>query len=63
MSLALIFAARCNGYAYGVVGGGDTLDALNKAKVLDQIDFVSTAGGATLDFLAGENLPGLKALE
>ncbi|MHB8871256.1 MAG: phosphoglycerate kinase, partial [Candidatus Doudnabacteria bacterium] len=63
MSLALIFAARCKGYAYGVVGGGDTLDALNKAKVLDQIDFVSTAGGATLDFLAGENLPGLKALE
>lgn len=62
MSLALIFAARCKGFAYGIVGGGDTLDALNKARLLEQIDFVSTAGGATLEYLAGESLPGLKAL-
>lgn len=62
MSLALIFAARCKGFAYGVVGGGDTLDALNQARLLEQIDFVSTAGGATLEYLAGESLPGLKAL-
>ena len=62
MSLALIFAARCKGFAYGIVGGGDTLDALNQARLLEQIDFVSTAGGATLEYLAGENLPGLKAL-
>ncbi len=62
MSLALIFAARCRGFAYGLVGGGDTLDALNKARVLEQIDFVSTAGSATLEYLAGESLPGLKAL-
>ncbi len=62
MSLALIFAARCKGFAYGIVGGGDTLDALNQARLLEQIDFVSTAGGATLEYLAGEDLPGLKAL-
>jgi len=62
MSLALIFAARCKGFAYGIVGGGDTLDALNQARLLEQIDFVSTAGGATLEYLAGESLPGLKAL-
>lgn len=63
MSIANIYAARCKGFAYGVVGGGDTLEAINKAKVADQIDFVSTAGSATLDYLAGEYLPGLVALE
>ncbi|MBU6447343.1 phosphoglycerate kinase [Patescibacteria group bacterium] len=63
MSIASIYAARCKGFAYGVVGGGDTLEAINKAKVADQIDFVSTAGSATLDYLAGEQLPGLIALE
>lgn len=63
MSIATIYAARCKGFAYGVVGGGDTLEAINKSKVADQIDFVSTAGGATLDYLAGEQLPGLIALD
>ncbi len=62
-SLALLFAGRCKGFAYGVVGGGDTLEAINAAKVADQIDFVSTAGSATLDFLAGDELPGLRALQ
>lgn len=63
MSIARIFAARCKGFAYGVVGGGDTLEAINIAKVADQIDFVSTAGSATLDYLAGADMPGLKALK
>ncbi len=62
-AIAMIYASRCKGQAYGLVGGGDTLEAVNQAKVADHIDFVSTAGGATLDFLAGENLPGIKALE
>ncbi|MDD5342403.1 MAG: phosphoglycerate kinase [Patescibacteria group bacterium] len=45
-----------------IIGGGDTISAVEEAGVLNQIDFVSTGGGAMLDYLAGEKLPGLKYL-
>jgi phosphoglycerate kinase len=45
-----------------VVGGGDTIEFLNKFSLLKKFDFVSIGGGAMLDFLAGEEMPGLKAL-
>jgi phosphoglycerate kinase len=48
--------------AYAVVGGGDTVEYLNKLGVLDKFSFVSTGGGAMLSFLSGEKLPGLEAL-
>ena len=63
LSIARIFAARCQGFAYGVVGGGDTLEAINAAGIADQIDFVSTGGGAMLEYLAGHNLPAVDALK
>jgi phosphoglycerate kinase len=47
---------------FSVVGGGDTIEFLNKFSLLKKFDFVSTGGGAMLDFLAGEKMPGLKAL-
>jgi phosphoglycerate kinase len=62
MSIGRIFAARCQGFAYGVAGGGDTLEAINQAQIADQLDFVSTGGGAMLDYLAGKTLPGIAAL-
>mgnify|MGYP001574185704 FL=1 len=46
-----------------IVGGGDTLAAIEKLKIVDKFSFVSTGGGATLDFLANGTLPGIKALE
>jgi phosphoglycerate kinase len=49
--------------AYSVVGGGDTVALINKLKIGDKIGFVSTGGGATLDFLAKGTLPGIKALK
>lgn len=49
--------------ATSVLGGGDTLAAIAKLKIEDQFDFVSSAGGAMLDFLAHETLPGIVALE
>ena len=47
---------------FSVVGGGDTVSLLNKLKVADNFDFVSTAGGAFLEYLEGKKLPGITAL-
>lgn len=49
--------------AFKVVGGGETVMFLKKMKLDKKIDFISTGGGAMLDFLAGKELPGIKALE
>jgi len=47
---------------YSVAGGGDTVALLNSAKAVNNFDFVSTAGGAFLEYLEGKELPGIKAL-
>lgn len=49
--------------AYSVVGGGDTLAVLAQADLLNKFSFVSTAGGAMLDFLGGGTLPGIQVLK
>ncbi len=52
-----------NSNAYSIVGGGDTISAVTKAGVLDSISYLSTAGGAFLEYLEGKTLPALLALE
>ena len=49
--------------AFSVIGGGDTIAAVQRAGVLDKIGYVSTAGGAFLEFLEGRVLPGVAALD
>ncbi|MCL5746882.1 MAG: phosphoglycerate kinase [Patescibacteria group bacterium] len=49
--------------SYRIVGGGDTLGFLKEKNILDKFSFVSTGGGAMLEFLAGEKLPGIEILK
>ena len=48
---------------YSVAGGGDTIAVINKINALKKLDFVSTAGGAFLEYLEGKEIPGISALK
>lgn len=55
--------AIINSNAYTILGGGDTVSFVNKEEILSRFSFVSTGGGAMLEFLSGEKLPGLEVLQ
>lgn len=59
LALGQIIAIRSRGKAFGLVGGGETLEALKMTKMEDYVDWVSTGGGAMLAYLGGEKMPGL----
>ena len=59
---AIARAVAANKAATSIIGGGDSVSAINQAGVADQITHISTGGGASLEFLEGNKLPGVEAL-
>lgn len=59
---AIARAVAANKSAISIIGGGDSVSAINQAGVANQITHISTGGGASLEFLEGKKLPGVEAL-
>jgi phosphoglycerate kinase len=61
--LALAVAGATANGAFSIAGGGDTLAAIAKYRITDEVSYISTGGGAFLEFLEGKTLPALAVLE
>ncbi|MBO4645073.1 MAG: phosphoglycerate kinase [Bacteroidales bacterium] len=61
-SIALCVSVATMSGAYSLIGGGDSIAALNNYKLSEFVSYISTGGGAMLEYLEGRELPGIKAL-
>lgn len=58
-----IMKAISESSAYSIIGGGDTADIVHQLKMDNSFDYISTGGGAMLDYISGEDMPGIKVLQ
>lgn len=61
-ALAQLIAGKSKEKLFGIIGGGETVEALRQTKMLEYVDWVSTGGGAMLTYLGGGDMPGLKGI-
>jgi len=61
-TFAIAKAIAANSGAVSIIGGGDSVSAIKKAGVSDKVSFISTGGGASLEFLEGQELPGVASI-
>jgi len=61
-TIARVIAETTEKGAYSLIGGGDSVAAINKYNLKDKVSYVSTGGGAMLEYIEGKELPGVKAI-
>ena len=61
-AIALAVAESTKNGAFSLVGGGDSVAAINKFNLAEEVSYVSTGGGALLEYFEGKTLPGIAAL-
>jgi phosphoglycerate kinase len=62
-SIALALAEATKNGAFSLIGGGDSAAAIHKFNLATQVSYVSTGGGALLEYFEGKELPGIAAVE
>lgn len=60
--IAIAIAEATSGGAFSLIGGGDSVAAINKNKLAERVSYVSTGGGAMLEYMEGKKLPGITAI-
>ena len=61
-AIAKAVASATEKGAFSLIGGGDSVAAINKNKLADRVSYVSTGGGAMLEYMEGKKLPGIVAI-